>query len=138
VTASAHSGDHDKAFYEAAIEETFGATATSASLTNVNTDDDGALVPGRYLLQAAGTLVPGQTLWVHRGRFTAGTALSPIGGAAVAGPARFPLTATIVALEFHVLGGYSDRIAVQLGSGSDVTVYLSRVSSAVRKSNRRA
>jgi hypothetical protein len=139
MSGSAHGGNHDVAFYEAAIEETYVATATVGSLVEFNSDAAGALLPGRYLVQVVGLAagLPAQVAWVHVGKFVSGTALSPLNPVA-AGTKRFPLTATIPAVEFHVLGGYSDRAAVQIGTGSDVTCFLSRVSTEVRKSNRRA
>jgi len=135
VSASAHSGNHDQAFYEAAIENTVELTATTGSLS-ATPDAGGALPPGRYLIQSVG-LAAGQVVWVHVGPFERGVPLAPSSPVA-AGERRFPLTETIVALEAHLLGGYSDRVAVQLSSGSNVTVYISRVSTEVMKSNKRA
>jgi hypothetical protein len=136
MSASAHGGNHDQAFYEAAIEETFEAAAATGVLTPFNADTDGALAPGRWLVQVRG-LAATQEVWVHVGPFVAGTPLAPVAPTA-AGTKRFPLTSSIVGLEFHVLNDYSDRVAVQLNSGASVACFLSRVSTRVQKSNRRA
>lgn len=130
MSASAHRGDHDIAFYEAAIENTAALTAVAGSLAETS-DDNGPLPPGRYLIQAP-DIGLGQVVWVHVGKFTKGAPLTPSSPIA-AGEKRFPLTTAIVAVETHVLGGYSDRIATQLNAGPDVTLYISRVSSEVRK-----
>ena len=129
MSAAAHRGDHDIAFYEAAIENTAALTATSAGLTET-ADSLGALPPGRYLIQAVG-LAQNQVCWVHVGKFVKGEPLAPASPTAP-GEKRFPLTSAIVAVESHVLRGYSDRIAVQLSIGASLTVYLSRVSTEAR------
>jgi len=135
VSGDAHRGDHDVAYYEAAIENTVALVATVGSLTETP-DDGGALPPGRYLIQAL-ALADDQVVWVHVGKFVKGTALAP-GAPTAAGEKRFPLTATIVAIETHCLAGYSDRIAAQVSTGANVTLYISRVSTQVQKSNQRA
>ncbi len=133
MSGSAHRGDHDIAFYEAAIENTFSLSVTTGALAESPTDAEGPLPPGRYLIQAVG-LNSNQVCWIHVGKFVKGTPLAPD---APTGPGtkRFPLTTTIVAIETHCIQGHSDRIAAQLNAGLGVTVYISRVSSQVRKSN---
>jgi len=133
---TAHSGNHDIAFFEAAIEETLGAVAGTGALTSVNTDDDGPLRAGRYLVQAVG-ISGSQVVWVHVGKYVVGTPLTPAAPTAP-GLKRFPLTSAVAGVETHCLGGYSDRMAVQVSSGSSVQVYVSRVSNEVRKSGTRA
>jgi len=130
VSSSAHGGNHDQAFFEAAIENTAALTASVGSLAETS-DTGGALPPGRYLIQAPG-IAGTQVVWVHVGPFVKGAPLAPANPVG-AGTRRFPLTAAIVAIETHCLGGYSDRIAVQLSSGAAVPVYITRVSTEVRK-----
>jgi len=130
VSASAHRGDHDVAFYEAAIENTVGLTASAGVLTQT-VDTDGPLPPGRYLVQAVG-LGATQVCWVHVGPYVNGTLLTPLGPTGP-GARRFPLTSTIVAIETHILRGYSDRVGVILNAGAAVSVFLSRVSTEARK-----
>jgi len=125
-----HRGDHDIAFFEAAVEETRKVTVTAAGLTQFP-DADGPLTPGRYLIQAVG-ISAGQDCWLHVGQFAAGVALAPAIGPVVGGPKRFPLTTSVPAIETHVLSGYSDQMAFQLSAGANIVVYVTRVSTAIR------
>lgn len=131
MSASAHRGDHDIAFYEAAIEET-RSLAVTAGFTQLS-DEDGALVPGRYLVQLAAASSDTAFCWVHVGEFVKTESL---GGTAGPGRARFPLSrSTVVAVEFHVIGGYSDRLGAIMSAGTG-TLYVSRVSTATPKGMR--
>lgn len=128
MSANAHRGDHDIAFYEAALEETreLGVTTAFAQFS----DAAGPLTPGRYLIQLAVASSDTAFCWVHLGKFEKGENL---GGTAAAGRRRFPLSrSTVVAIESHVLGGYSDRLGAIMSAGSG-TLYVSRVSTAIPK-----
>jgi len=134
MSAAAHRGDHDIAFYEAAIENTFTLNAIVGALTEAPTDLDGPLPPGRYLIQLVGASDAAVIAWVHVGKFVAGTPLAPANPVA-AGTKRIPLSpSSIIAIETHALQGYSDRIAVQ-SVGGTVTVHITRVSNEARKSD---
>jgi hypothetical protein len=126
MSAGAHRGDHDIAFYEAAIEDTFTLTATTSGLTEAPSDADGPLPPGRYLIQVRG-ISSTQVVWIHVGKFVKGAPLAPSNPIGP-GTRRFPLTSAIVAIETHCLKGYSDRISAQVSTGASVPVYISRVS----------
>jgi len=131
MSAGAHRGDHDIAFYEAAIEETrsLAVTTTFAQLP----DEDLGLEPGRYLIQLATASSDTSFCWVHLGAFEKGVTL---GGTAAPGRRRFPLSrSTIVAIESHVLEGYSDRLGAIMSAGTG-TLYISRVSTRIPKGAR--
>jgi hypothetical protein len=118
----AHNGDDDIAFFAADLGETreLSATTTGAQTT----DTDGALEPGRYLIQIVDATA-GAIVWIIRGRFERGAPLSLSAGP---GPARIPLsTQALVAIETHVREGDSDRIGAITNTGV-ATVYLTRVS----------
>ena len=133
MSSNAHSGTHDIAFYEADIGGTFVISA-STTLANAPSDVEGALPPGRYLVQAISFSDATATCWLHVGRFESGTPLVP-GNDIAAGTQRFPLHGDAMpAIEFNVLTGHNDRVAVVTSAGT-ATVYLSRVSTITRKGN---
>lgn len=130
MSSSAHRGDFDIGFYEAAIEETHSVTAAIGALTNLPSAVDGALRPGRYLIQLSNP-VAGSVVWVHVGAFDATVPLAPVNPVA-AGTKRIPLSsAGVLAVEYQALAGFSDRIAVQ-ATGNATTVFVSRVSTETR------
>jgi hypothetical protein len=120
---TAHRGDHDIAFYEAAIEETveLDVSTTWAELA----DSVGPLRSGRWLVQFIGTLEGENLCWLHVGRWTKG---EPLGAqAAEPGPRRFPLSEVARAIEFHVVPGYNNRLGAIMESGSG-KLLISRIS----------
>jgi hypothetical protein len=132
VSGNAHRGDHDIAFYEAAIEETRELSVTDAG-ENLD-EDDGALRPGRYLIQFLQSSGPGgpvtATCWVHVGPWKNGPLTPTLGP----GPRRIPLSANgIAAVETHVLADYSDRIAAIMTAAATGILYITRVSTEIRK-----
>ena len=123
-----HRGDHDIAFYEAALEETYELGVSTAF--DETSDDDGPLIPGRYLIQLVAPTSSATLAWVHAGAFEKGASL---GGTADAGTKRFPLSGDgVKAVEFHVLKGYSDRIGVIAEAGTG-RLLISRVSTRTDK-----
>ncbi|MCH9836988.1 hypothetical protein K0U83_15080 [bacterium] len=130
MSSSAHRGDFDIGYYEASIEETHSVTAAVGALTNAPAAAEGALRPGRYLVQLSNPTA-GTVVWVHVGAFDAAVPLAPANPIA-AGTRRIPLSSSgVLAIEFQALTGYSDRIAVQ-AVGNAATVFISRVSSETR------
>ena len=125
---NAHRGDHDIAFYEAVIEETRSLDVTAAG--EETPDDDGALTPGRYLVQFFQTSGPTTAIcWLHVGVFKEGV----LGPTAEPGNKRFPLSASsIIAIEFNVMTDENDRIAGIMSEGAG-TLFISRVSTETRK-----
>lgn len=128
MSDSAHRGDHDIAFYEAAIEETRALAVTN--VFSQFSDAEGPLVPGRYLIQLVSSSVSTAFCWVHLGKFEKGVSLA---GTALPGPRRVPLSrSTVVAVETHVLANYSDRLGAIMTAGSG-QLYVTRVSTKVGK-----
>lgn len=133
MSSAAHRGDHDIAFYEAAIEEThrLDVTATYSQLPDV----DGPLRPGRYLIQLFNPSNDTAVCWVHVGKFEKAVSLA---GTAGPGVRRVPLSKqAIIAIETHVLVGHSDRIGAIMSAGTG-TLFVTRVSSETRTGYKRA
>ena len=127
MSGNAHRGDHDVAFYEATIGET-RELAVSDAYAQLP-DDDGPLAPARYVIQLVALSDDNAVVWVHVGPFGEGD----LGGAAGPGNSRFPLSSGVVA-ETHVLEGESDRIgAIADTPGVTARLFISRVSTVVRK-----
>lgn len=86
-------------------------------------DAEGALEPGRYLVQLLDCSASGMKAWLAFGAFArAGTVV------AAAGPPHFPLGPRgLIALEFNVRKGDNDRVAV-IGDGGTARLYLTRIS----------
>ena len=132
MSGSAHRGDHDIAFYEATLGHTYAGSGGVAP-SFVNSDDDGALPPARYLIQLVSSSSPTATCWVSQEPFEKGVAPSSIAGA---GPRRFPLRRdTLLAIETHVVGNDDDRITLQTDAGTCV-VWVSRVSTLTPRGTR--
>jgi hypothetical protein len=121
----AHDGNDDIQFYHAAIEHTFEAAIGAGGLTQVPTDLEGALPPGRYLAQA---LITGAgVMWLHVGKFDTAVPLAPSAPTG-AGVRRIPLSSKCAcAIEFNVVKGHNDRIAAQMSTGAG-TLFVTRVS----------
>lgn len=127
MSSAAHRGDHDVAFYEAAIKESY-VLSVGTSLVQTS-DADGPLRPGRYLIQLVNPSSDTALCWVHVGKFAKGTALA---GGTGAGRNRIPLSRqAIVAVETHVLKDDSDRIGAEMTAGS-ATLIITRVSTEAR------
>jgi len=122
MSGSAHRGDDDIAYFEAAIEETVALAATVAGAQT--TDNYGALTPGRWLIQAQAFSVATALCWVQVGAFVKG---SPISLASGAGLKKYPLSDKLPAIEFNIRKGVDDRVGVIMSAGT-ADVLLSRVS----------
>lgn len=123
MSGSAHRGDDDIAFFAAAIEETrlIAASPASASFP----DADGALVPGRYLIQILGASASSVVVWIQMGKFEKGVPLTASVGP---GLKRVPLSPSgIIAIEVNVVKEDNDRIAV-VTAGGTASVYITRIS----------
>ncbi len=132
MSGSAHRGDHDVAFYEAAVEETIELSLSTAFTQTP--DSNGPMTAGRWLIQLYN---PGQNAicWVHEGIFVEGVPLAPSSPTS-AGLRRIPLSIrSVIAFETHVLPNYSDRIGAILTQGTAL-LWLTRVSTATRKRRR--
>lgn len=128
MSAAAHRGDHDIAFYEADIGETRVLNVSTAFTETA--DEDGPLIPGRYLVQLMDSAPTNLKCWVHVGPFEAGETL---GGVAAPGRRRIPLSRqAAVAVELNVQTGHNDRIGGITSAGS-ATLYVTRVSTSTRK-----
>ena len=123
MSGAAHRGDDDLAFYAADIGETRLVSADALS-NQQTTDADGALVPGRWLVQVFPTDSAAK-VWVGFGKFVAAVVLSsPVGP----GKQRIPCSGkTIIAFETNVLKGYSDRAVARTTVGT-AEVYLTLIS----------
>jgi hypothetical protein len=120
----AQRGD-DALYYYAAnlgLTQAIAVTATPAQTSDI----EGALTPGRYLLQIADVSNSGTTIWVRTGKFEKGVALSM-----VAGVPWFPMKpGGVIAIEINVRKGDNDRIAaVASGPGTPLgTLYVTQIS----------
>ena len=123
MSGAAHNGDDDIAFYAADVGYTYVLPLTTGLSTLPAVD--GALVPGRYLVQVGG-LTTGAIAWVH---FDAYQDDPPaISNPTGAGRQRVPLMATgLIAIETHAVAKYSNRISGIVTSGT-ATLYVTRVS----------
>lgn len=128
MSAGAHRGDHDKAHYEADIGETRAITVTIAGEELV--EEEGPLIPGRYLLQFFQTSgAPSAICWVHVAPWEEG-AIGPTTGP---GLQRVPLSGqAILGIEYHALTDHNDRVAAILTAGTGV-LYMTRISTKIRK-----
>lgn len=123
MSTAAARGDDAIAFYAADLGETRALAATTSG--DQTTDVDGALVPGRYLIQIVNVSDSAAIVWIHAGAFEKG---KPITLAAGPGRRRAPLsTQSVVAIETNVLKGDSDRIGAITTVGT-ATVYVTRIS----------
>lgn len=114
-----HRGDDDIAFFAANLGHTYELSfdANGANLS----DAQGALVPGRYLIQLR--MNGNGYAWVSVGKWVAAAPIPT-----PAAPPAFPMSnAGIVAVEFHVRQGVNDRLAARTESGS-AKLYATRVS----------
>ena len=134
MSDAAHRGDHDIAYYEATVGETAALTTSAADTPAfLNDDDAAALLPARYLIQVAAVSDPAVVVWVGFSPFVRGEAPASVAGA---GPKRVPLSqSTIIAIETHVLEDTDDRVTVE-STGGTATVYVTRVSTVVRRGKR--
>lgn len=122
--AGAHEGDDDRAFYHASIGITFALLAVGVAGAQTS-DDDGALLPGRYLIQVGNFSDPAALCWIHVGAWEES---SPLALGAVAGRKRVPFVqGGLIAIETNVLTGDSDRIGAQSSIGT-CDVYITKVS----------
>lgn len=136
MSASAHRGDHDIAFYEARIGFSWVTTTAGAGVpVFVNSDTDGPLQPARYLIHLGPVSDQSVIVWVGFSPFTVGDSPASI---AAAGARRIPLgtgdqaSAKLVAIETNVLEVEDDRITIESLNGT-ATVYVTRVSTVVPK-----
>lgn len=129
--AGSHEGKDDRAFFHAAIERTFELAAVD---TGVQTsDDDGPMVPARYLIQAVDFDAPTTVCWVHVGKFEKG---SPISLVATAGKDKIPLKSDgVIAVEFNAVREHSDRIGAITTAGGTCTVWITRVERTSQQAN---
>lgn len=130
-----HRGDHDIAHYERQPGETLGPTSVgTGSVTQLNSDAQGPLPPGRYLIQVANLSTTGIVLWLHFGRFEKSAPLAPSSPTS-SGRNRIALSLDDrLGIELHLLGGEHDRVAAQAVGGT-CDVILSRISTTVPKGN---
>jgi len=120
MSASAHNGADDIAFYEADIGYTYELSVTDAG---AQLDEAlGALPSGRYLIQAQG-LEEGDVCWVHFGPYR-----KPIPLSVGSGPKRIPLTSAIFAFETHIRKGNSDTLGAITTSGASAILWITLVS----------
>jgi hypothetical protein len=114
-----HREDDDVAFYAAALKRTYELIAGTGG--DALAEEEGALPPGRYLLQ----LRTGgrQYVWITVGKFEKGKPLTPS-----LGTPAFPMSNQgIVAVEYHIRKGYNDSLAA-ITEDSNATLYLTLVS----------
>jgi hypothetical protein len=114
-------GEDLAAFFAAELGRTRKLALTVASAQTPDTE--GALPPGRYLLQIADLSSASAKVFIRARPFVAGDTVT-----AVADAPDFPLhLAGLVAIEFHVRKGYNDRIAAILTAGTG-NLFITEVS----------
>lgn len=119
--AGQHRADDDIAFYAADLGPTrrLSVSTTPAQLP----DEDGPLLPGRYVLFVDDMDASFTKAWVRLGAFIKGAVL-PV----QADVPWFPLSATgLVFIEFHVREKVNDRVAAVTGAGT-ANLYISLIS----------
>lgn len=123
MSAGAHNGADDIAFYEADLGLT---VELPVNASGAQTSDEGGPLPaGRYLIQAF-NLTDGGVCWVHTGKYKRGSGLPLV---AAAGRNRIPLTGkTLIAVETHVREGSSDRVGAITSAGATCTLWITQVS----------
>lgn len=112
-------------FYAADLGPTRDLPLTAAGSAQIP-DVDGALEPGRYLVQvfadAGGK--PVDRCWLKFGKFVAGETLT----ATAAPPSYIVDPDGAYVFEIVIRGGYNDRLAGLVeAAGADHTVYLTRI-----------
>lgn len=116
---NAHSAEDDIAAFAAVVGFTRKIQATTAGVQD--SDANGPLSPGRYLIQA---IFNGNAIiWISFGKFEKGVTIDMPNDV----PA-FPLSnSVLIAIEFHVRKGVDDRIGARTSTGT-ADVYITKVS----------